>query len=108
MKLHLNLFGWGYGIFCCNAGEHLNKRIKTFELSATNMDNNRFFTIVRLIRMKQLVFTKSILKSKVMVKCSACNQDGHNRKNKSCPMHPSHPPLEFDDSDIEEHDNMIN
>lgn len=33
------------------------------------------------------------------ITCSACNQPGHNKKNKSCPLHPSHPGLNFDDSD---------
>ena len=102
MMLHFTLFGWGYSVFCCNAREHINKRIKTFELSGTNMDENRFLTIVQLIRMKQLVFTTSILYNKVSSKCSACKQDGHNKKNKSCPLHPSHPEIEFDDSDTDE------
>ena len=96
MTLHFSLFGWGYGMFCCNAGEHLNKRIKVFEVSETNMDQNRFVTVVKLIRMKQFVFTDSIMQNKVTVTCSACKQHGHNRKNKSCPLHPSHPTIEFD------------
>ena len=25
---YTDYFGWGYGMFSCNAGEHLNKRIK--------------------------------------------------------------------------------
>ena len=29
MTLHYHLFGWGYGVYCCHAGEHLNKVIKT-------------------------------------------------------------------------------
>ena len=37
---------WGYGIFSCTAGEHLNKRIKVMEMERTNMDKNRFEVIV--------------------------------------------------------------
>ena len=43
----MDLFGWGYGLYCCNAGEHLNKVIKVCESSETNYDNNRFETIVQ-------------------------------------------------------------
>ena len=49
------------------------------------MDQNRFVTVVKLIRMKQFVFTDSIMQNKITVTCSACKQHGHNRKNKSCP-----------------------
>lgn len=102
MKLHFNLFGWGYGMYCCNAGEHLNKVIKTYESTETNFDKNRFFTIVHLLRSKQFIFTDCILSTgNRLMTCTACNQPGHNRKNKSCPMHPSHPVITFDESDEE-------
>ena len=53
MVLYMELFGWGYGVFCCHAGEHLNKIIKTFEMTETNLDTRRFHTIVHLMRVKQ-------------------------------------------------------
>ena len=96
-----NLFGWGYGVFSCTAGEHLNKIIKTTEMTGTNFDANRMKEIIRLMRMKQFVFTDSVLKKKKEVVCSACGQTGHNRKNKSCPLHESHPPIVFEDSEPE-------
>ena len=102
MEKYNDLFGWGYGYFSTNGGEHLNKRIKHYELSETNLSQYRFKTIIHLIRTKQFYFTESIMPSEKTITCSACNQQGHNRKNKSCPMHPSHPSIEFEDSDIEE------
>ena len=102
MQLYGDLFGWGYGYFSTNAGEHLNKRIKFYELSETNLDENRFYTVIHLIRTKQLEYTECILATKREVRCSACNEHGHNRKNKSCPLHPSHPQIEFEESDDNE------
>ena len=102
MALHFRLFGWGYGYFSTNAGEHLNKRIKFYELSETNLDINRFYTVIHLIRTKQFEFPECIMPSKKEITCSACNQSGHNRKNKSCPLHPSHPIIDFEESDTEE------
>ena len=99
MKFHSKMFGFGYGVFCCHAGEHLNKLIKTSELRDTNLDENRFVKITHLMRAKQLIFTDIILKKKSNVKCGDV---GHTRKNKSCPLHPSHPLIEFDESDTEE------
>ena len=101
MELYQDLFQWGYGYFSTNAGEHLNKRIKFYELSETNLDKDRFYTITHLIRTKQFHFTSCIMPSNTKVTCSACNEMGHNRKNKCCPMHPSHPMLEFGDGDDE-------
>jgi len=101
MEFYFDYFEWGYGMFCCNAGEHLNKIIKTSEVHDTNLGANRFLTIVRTIRMKQFIYTKSVIKEGTSIKCSACNDIGHNRKNKSCPMHSSHPPIFFDESEDE-------
>ena len=72
MTIHYHLFGWGYGVYCCHAGEHLNKVIKTVESTGTNYDSKRFYTIA------------------------------HFLKNKSCPLHPSHPHIEFEESETEE------
>ena len=102
MVLHGKLFGWGYGFFSCNAGEHLNKIIKTSEMHNTNFSQQRFRDITRLLRTKQFYFPESLIPSTKTVTCSACNQTGHNRKNKSCPLHPSHPDIEFDESDTED------
>ena len=41
MALHMEMFGWGYGVFCCHAGEHLNKQIKTCEVTETNLDKKK-------------------------------------------------------------------
>ncbi|XP_047139031.1 uncharacterized protein LOC124814958 [Hydra vulgaris] len=94
-------FGWGYGMFNCNASEHLNKRIKFSELNETNLDTTRFETIIRLMRLQQFILTDSVMTKTKEVVCSACKIPGHNKKNKSCPLHPSHPQIQFDESDEE-------
>jgi len=101
MVQHMQIFGWGYGVYCCHAGEHLNKIIKTFEITEANLDMSRFRTIVHLFRSKQLIFTDSITPKQVTVTCSACGEVGHNKKNKSCRLHTSHPIIEFEESDDE-------
>ena len=68
-------------------------------MSHTNMDEKRYKSIIHNIKIKQLVYTDSIMPKKSEVKCGACGENGHNRKNKSCPLHPSHPIIEFEDSD---------
>ncbi|XP_066932109.1 uncharacterized protein [Clytia hemisphaerica] len=104
MELFSRLFGWGYGIFSTNAGEHLNKVIKQYEMHHTNLDSKRFYTIIQMIRSKQFEYTESIYPKEKTIICSACNQSGHNRKNKSCPLHSSHPRIEFEDSEEESKD----
>ena len=54
------------------------------------------------MRTKQFEFTSSIMPARLEITCSTCNQSGHNRKNKSCPLHPSHPVLEFEESGDEQ------
>ena len=90
---------WGYGYFNCNGGEHLNKRIKVLEVNSTNMDNDRFVTIMEIMRLKQFYFPESICSEKESITCSACKQQGHNKKNKNCIMHPNQPEPYFSDSD---------
>ena len=89
--------GFGYGYFNCNGGEHLNKLIKTLELNSTNLDEDCFSTIMRILRLNQLHFPESIYTSKeCKTKCSRCKYFGHNKKNKNCPMFPGRPQMEFD------------
>ena len=101
MVLWEELMDWGYGYFSCTAGEHLNKIIKTMEVEHTNPSANRFETIVRNLRVKQFHFPSSTLPAKQEIKCSSCNQSGHTKKNKSCPMHPTQPDIVFEESDTE-------
>ena len=104
MKNLYDLFGWGYGVFTTHAGEHLNKTIKQCEANATNFDENRFHDIIHDFRIKQFFFNDNLYSEKRDIKCSVCNQPGHTRNNKSCPLHSSHPLLEFEDTDNEESD----
>ena len=83
MTLYYDLFGWGYGYFSTNGGEHLNKEIKFHELHRTNLSTSRFYSVIRELRLKQLCFTKCIIPTDKIIKCSACNQYGHNKKNRS-------------------------
>ena len=77
--------GFGYGYFNCNAGEHLNKRIKNLEISSTNFDCHRFASIARIIGLKQFHYPDSVFQSSDHnVVCSVCHEMGHNKKNKNC------------------------
>jgi len=102
MKTYFELFGWGYGFFSTNSGEHLNKRIKYYELSETNLDKLRHKTVIRLMRTKQFHFPSCVIIPKRDFICSACHEPGHNKKNKSCLMHPSHPQIVYEESENEE------
>ena len=101
MVVAMEMFGFGYGYFNCNAGEHLNKIIKTQEMANTNLSPERFAKIIRNLRIKQFIYPESIIPTETTVKCSACGQHGHNRKNNSCPNHESHIDLHFSDSEGE-------
>ena len=90
---------WGYGYFNCNAGEHLNKRIKCMEFGVTNLGMDRFLCIIRHMRVKQFYHPDQILYQSKEIRCQACNEIGHNRKNKNCPLHPDHVDIYFSDSD---------
>lgn len=102
MVFFAKFFNFGYGYLSTNAGEHLNKIIKKKELAGTNLDEKRFQKIITDISVKQFHFTTSIMQDKSDKKCSACNGIGHNKKNRSCPLHPSHPKMTFDESDDED------
>ena len=99
-----------HSLFPCsaeNSGSNLCSHfiyqiIKTMEINGTNLDDHHLGRIVRNIRIKQFVYPESIIPREVTVKCSACNQVGHNKKNKSCPLHEIHPELTFSDSEDEE------
>ena len=99
MVLGMDLFGYGYGCFSCTAGEHLNKIVKSQEMGNTNLGPKRFYRIMRNLRIKQFVYPETIIPTECSVRCSACGQLGHNRKNKSCPGHESRIEIEFSDSD---------
>jgi len=99
IKFWFDMFGWGYGYFTCMAGEHLNKQIKQIESNETNRGSDRFLTVLRITRARQFYYSASLFKTFFNKKCSRCNQYGHNKKNKSCPMHPEQPQLTFPDSD---------
>ncbi|XP_065653654.1 uncharacterized protein LOC136080653 isoform X1 [Hydra vulgaris] len=104
METYSKLFNWGYGYFNANGGEHLNKQIKYYEISHTNLSKNRFYTIIHLMRCKQFCFTENILPSSKVITCSKCHQEGHNKKNKICPLHESHPEIVFENSENEDED----
>ena len=97
-----SLANWGYGMFSCNAGQHLNKVIKIMEIGHTNFSPDRFETIVRNFRIKQFYYAKAIIPLENKKVCSSCHQVGHNKKNKACPMHPSQPMLVFEESGTED------
>ena len=71
------------------------------EMANTNLSPERFAKIIRNLRIKQFIYPESIIPTETTVKCSACGQHGHNRKNKSCPNHESHIDLHFSDSEGE-------
>ena len=58
MHLWGELMDWGYGTFNCNAGEHLNKQIKSLEFDSSNLQDDRFIQIVRSFRLRQLIIQK--------------------------------------------------
>ena len=102
MQLYGQLFGWGYGFFSTNAGEHLNKVIKQYESSSTNLDERRFERVIRILRIQQFEYAENLFKKTRDIICSKCNQSGHNKKNRSCPLHETHPRIEFNESDSDE------
>lgn len=57
---------------------------------------------MRNLRLKQFYYTETIWPTHKEITCSKCQQKGHNKKNKSCPLHPSQPPLVFDELDTEQ------
>ena len=103
MVLWCSLLQVGYRVFSAASGEHLNKQVKFLELGHTDLSKNRFAEIMRLLRVRAIHYPMLLLdESSRDQTCSRCHQKGHNRKNKSCPMHPSHPPPTFSDSEPDE------
>ena len=85
-------------MFTSTSGEHLNKQLKFLESGHTDLSRSRYQQVLRLLRVRMFHFTTSVLDDPAReMTCSRCKQKGHNRKNKSCPMHPSQPPMEFDE-----------
>lgn len=101
MVIWTELLNWGYGYFSCTAGEHLNKHIKTKEFE-TNLSEQRFVDIIRTMRVKQFKYPATVYVQYKEITCSRCHQKGHNKKNKSCPLHPSQPGLTFEVSETED------
>ena len=101
LKILGECLNWGYGYFNCNAGEHLNKRVKCMEFGATNLGDDRFICIMRQMRVKQLHEPQEIFRNSIEVRCTVCHEIGHNRKNKNCPLHPDRVEIYFSDSDDE-------
>ena len=79
----------------------MNKRIKCMEFGDTNMQPDRFCTIMKKMRMRQLYFPEKMLPSATTVTCSECHEVGHNKKSKHCPMHPQNVSFVFSDSEDE-------
>ena len=101
MHLWGELMDWGYGYFNCNAGEHLNKQIKSLEFDSSNLQDDRFIQVVRSFRLRQLIYPEKITLSSHEITCSACHLKGHNKKNKLCRLHPDHLKLDYSDSEDE-------
>jgi len=101
--LWCELMGWGYGIFTTTSGEHLNKQVKLLEIGHSDLSGNRYQQILRMLRVRMFHFPSLVLDDPTRdMRCSRCNQKGHNKKNKCCPMHPSQPPLYFSDTDADD------
>lgn len=54
-----------------------------------------------MLRIQHFYYPENMFAKTRDVTCSVCKQPGHTKKNKSCPMHPSQPVIEFQDSDDE-------
>ena len=103
MRLWCDLMQWGYGVFTSMSGEHLNKQLKYLELGHTDLSGNRYQQLLRYLKVRMFHFTSSVLDDPEReVTCSRCKQKGHNRKNKSCPMHPSQPQHQLSGSEEDE------
>ena len=76
------------------------------QLTGTNMDSDHLKRIIRNLRMLQFEYTESIIPHEITITCSRCNQVGHNKKNKMCPLHDIHLVTmpEFSDSEDEVED----
>lgn len=100
MELWCEVLGFGYGIFTGSSGEHLNKLVKILEMTHTNLSKSRFEQIIQLLHVRAFHYPDMLLDESARDQtCSRCHQKGHNKKNKSCPLHPSHPPPVYSDSD---------
>ena len=99
MQFWHSTMAWGYGYFSCMAGEHLNKMLKEVEYEETNFSSLSLFQAVRKARVRAFFYPSTLFSSQNVVKCSACQQLGHNRRNKLCPLKRPHCDIEDSDDD---------
>ena len=102
MEFWHTALGWGYGYFSCMASEHLNKLLKEIEYEETNFGNTSLLQAVVKTRIRAFFYPTTLFMATTGITCSACNQPGHNRKNKLCPA--KRPHVEIESSDLEEND----
>ena len=76
--------------------------VKTMEWGCTNRDERRFLYIMKMFRTQHFHYPENVFTPTRDVTCSASHQKGHTKKNKACPMHPSQPVIQFDESDDED------
>ena len=69
------------------------------EFGVTNLKDDRFYCIMHHLRVKQFHYPQKMLQIKKQFRYRACNEIGHNKKNKNCPLHPDHVELYFSESD---------
>ena len=68
-------------MFSAASGEHVNKLIKLLELHHSNFSSSRFQQIMRFFRFRAFHYTDQLFhKEKRDMKCSACHEEGHNKK----------------------------
>ena len=67
------------------ASEHLNKLLKEIEYEETNFGTTSLLQAVVKTRIRAFFYPTTLFMAITGISCSACNQPGHNRKNKLCP-----------------------
>lgn len=69
------------------------------EFGCTNLNEYRFQTVMRQMKIKQFYYPENIAVAKRQMVCRACHQSGHMKNNKNCPFHKDQPEPYFHDSD---------
>ena len=59
--------------------------LKEVEYNETNFGGTSLHQAVVKFRIRSFYYTSSLFSPLSQVKCSTCNQLGHNRRNKLCP-----------------------